>query len=45
LLVIAEGAVLIARARRSREPLLLVATQFTSSQASAPHPSSTGFGP
>ena len=33
LVIAAEGAVLMARARRSSEPLLLVAEQFTSSQA------------
>jgi hypothetical protein len=33
LIIAAEGAVLIARAQRSTEPLLLVAEQFTNSQA------------
>ena len=33
LVIAAEGAVLMARARRSSEPLLLVAGQFTNSQA------------
>jgi TetR/AcrR family transcriptional regulator, lmrAB and yxaGH operons repressor len=33
LIIAAEGAVLIARAQRSTEPLLLVAEQFTNPQA------------
>jgi hypothetical protein len=33
LIIAAEGAVLLARAQRSTEPLLLVAEQFTNSQA------------